>query len=482
MSDLKKKSLNALVWSFIDSFGVYFVRFGFTIAIARKLSPRDYGLAGMIAIFISFAALITESGFSMALIQKKDSNQKDYSTVFFFNVTAAIILYCILYFSSGLIADFYKEPIVKSITRVASLGVILGALITVHITILNKRLEFKKPALIRMIASLTSGVVGVVMAYTGFGVWALVYPSLIGSFISVILFWVFDKWKPSLVFSKTAFLSLYKYGINIFAQGFTSVILDQIYYPLIGKFYNATDLGFFSNANRFYQIFVRRITISYGRVAFPAFSSIQDKPEEFAVAYRKTSVSLAFVLLPFTAFLIVSAKPVILILLTNKWAQSIPYLQIYYFDGFFFPFLLLNQNILNAIGKSKLSLGIDTTKKIFVIAGVFIAVKIGIQALIISQVISTLLGFIVSMFFIKGNVLKQNMLKDILIIVITTVIFFALSLSLYNFIISNILLFITQTLLFLAYFVFHKYVHSNGYGYFSSFIKPMIPKQVQKFI
>ncbi|MGK9369484.1 lipopolysaccharide biosynthesis protein [Melioribacter sp. Ez-97] len=480
--DLKKKSLSALIWSFVDSFGVYVVRFGFTIAIARKLSPKDYGLAGMVTIFIALATLIAESGFSMALIQKKNSDQRDYSTVFFFNLIASIFLYIVLFFSAGLIANFYNEPIVKDITRVASIGVVFSALITVHITILTKNLEFKIPAFIRMCSALISGVLGVFMAYNGFGVWALVYPTLAGSLLSVLLFWIFNRWKPSMVFSIESFKLLYKYGVNIFAQGFTSILLDQIYYPLIGKFYSATELGYFSNADRFYQIFVRRITISYGRVAFPAFSSLQDKPIDFANAYRKTTISLAFILLPLTALLIVSAKPVILILLTNKWANSIPFLQLLYLDGFIFPFLLLNQNVLNALGKSKLSLIIDTVKKIFVIIGAFIAFKIGIQALIISQITSTAIGLLVSIFFIKENIIKQNLIYDLIIIIFTTLIFTLCSILVLNIILSNIVTVFIQILLFLMYFFTHKYLQSNGYKYFIKFISPIIPEPIQKYI
>lgn len=480
--DLKKKSLNALLWSFVDSFGVYFVRFGFTIAIARKLTPRDYGLTGMIAIFIAIATLITESGFSMALIQKKDSNQKDYSTVFFFNLAASVILYITLYFSAKLIADFYNEPIIKDITRIAALGIIFSALITVQITILTKNLEFKIPAFIRMISALTSGILGVILAYSGFGVWSLVYPTLVGSMLSATLFWIFNKWKPTFVISFDSFKSLYKYGVNIFAQGFTSILLDQIYYPLIGKFYSATELGYFSNADRFYQIFVRRITIAYGRVAFPAFSSIQDQALLFGTTYRKTSIALAFLLLPLTGLLIISAEPVVLILLTDKWANSIPYLQLLYFDGFVFPFLLLNQNVLNAIGQSKLSLLIDTAKKVFVVIGIFIALKIGIQALIASQVISTAIGLIVSIFFIRKNITKQQMLKDLIIIIISTLVFCLISIVILKAISSNITIVLFQSILFLSYFIVHKYLQSNGYKYFVSFFSGVLPKTIQKYI
>jgi len=477
-NNLKNSALIALFWSFIDSFGGYFVRFSFAIAIARELSPRIYGLSGMVAIFMALATLITESGFSMALIQKKDSDQKDYSTVFFFNLIASILLYVILFFSAGLIADFYNEPIVKDITRVASIGIVFSALITVQITILNKNLEFKIPAFIRMGEAFTSGIIGVIMAYNGFGVWSLVYPTLAGSVLSAVLFWIFNKWRPTLTFSIESFETLYRYGFNIFAQGFTSIILDQIYYPLIGKFYSATELGYFSNADRFYQIFVRRITISYGRVAFPAFSILQDKPVEFANAYRKTFISLAFILLPFTGLLIVSAKPVILILLTNKWANTIPFLQLLYLDGFFIPFLLLNQNVLNAIGKSKLSLVIDTSKKLLVITGVFIAFAISIQALIISQVVSTALGLLVSFFLIKNNMIKLNLIKDFAVIIFTTLVFCLASIVVLNVSSLNIVSVFAQILLFFAYFIAHKYLKTNGYKYFTAFVLPIIPKPI----
>jgi len=480
--DLKKKSLNALKWSFVDSFGVYFVRFGFTIAIARELTPRDYGLVGMIAIFISLAALITESGFSMALIQKKNSNQKDYSTVFFFSLAVSILMYVVLFFSSGLIAEFYNEPLLKDITRVAALGIVFSALITVHITILTKNLEFKIPAYIKMVSALLSGILGVILAYNGFGVWSLVYPGLVASMLTTCLFWIFNKWKPSLIFSLDSFKSLYKYGINIFAQGFTSILLDQIYYPLIGKFYSATELGLFSNADKFYQIFVRRITISYGRVAFPAFSTLQDKPVEFASTYRKTAIALAFILLPFTGLLIVSAKPVILILLTDKWSKSIPFLQLLYLDGFVFPFLLLNQNVLNAVGKSKLSLIIDTVKKVFVITGAFVAFKIGIQALILSQVISTAIGLLVSIFFIRNNIIHQKIFKELLPVISLTLIFVFISILFLKYTNTNILIVMLQGILFLSYFVLNRYLHTTAYQYFSSFLRPLFPVKLQKYL
>jgi len=480
--NLKQKSLKALIWSFIDSFGVYFVKFGFTIAIARKLEPRDYGLVGMIGIFIAISSLITEGGFSMALIQKKDTNQEDYSTVFFFNIGASLILYLVLFITSGLLADFYNEPMLKDITRIAAIGIILSALITVHVTILNKNLDFKHQALINMSSALTSGITGVTLAYRGFGVWSLVFQTLVGAILSVILFWSLTKWKPSLNFSLSSFKSLYKYGINIFAQGFTSIILDQIYYPLIGKFYNATQLGFFANADRFYQIFVRRITIAYGKVAFPAFSLLQDDSALFSTTYRKTTLSLAFILIPLTAFLIISAKPIILILLSSKWASSIPFLQLLYIDGFFFPFLLLNQNVLNALGKSRVSLKIDIFKKIIVVIGVFITFRIGVQALIISQVTSTVIGLLFSILFIKNNLIKQRLLKDLFPIINITICCFSFSIFIGNYLYSNIAILLFQILIFIFYLIISRLIKTNGYNYFISFIRPIIPIPIQKYI
>ena len=196
MESLKARTVRGIFWSFLDSFGVYLVKFGFSIVIARTLSPEDYGLMGMIVIFISLGQMIMQSGFSMALIQKKDSDTADLSTAFWFNVTAALLVYIVLFFSAGAIASFYGKPILISITRVAALGIILNALCSVQVSILTKRMDFRKLTWINLTGALISGTTGLIMALKGYAVWALVFQTLAGNLIYLIGLWISSGWRP----------------------------------------------------------------------------------------------------------------------------------------------------------------------------------------------------------------------------------------------------------------------------------------------
>ena len=199
MESLKTKTARGIFWSFLDSFGVYLVKFGFSIVIARTLSPEDYGLMGMIVIFISLGQMIMQSGFSMALIQKKDSDTADLSTAFWFNVITALVVYCILFFSSGAIAAFFQKPVLVNITRVAAIGIILNALCSVQVSILSKRMDFKKLTWINLAGALISGTTGLIMALQGYAVWALVFQTLAGNMIYLAGLWITSSWKPAFV-------------------------------------------------------------------------------------------------------------------------------------------------------------------------------------------------------------------------------------------------------------------------------------------
>ena len=277
MESLKKKAARGIFWSFLDLFGVYLIKFGFSIVIARTLSPEDYGLMGMIVIFIAIGQTIMQSGFSMSLVQKKDSDTTDLSTAFWFNVLTALIVYLILFFSADAIATFYKKPILVSITRVAAIGIILNSLCSVQVAILTKRMDFRKLTWINLPGALVSGVTGLILALKGFTVWALVFQTLAGNLFYLIGLWVFSSWKPELVFSLKSFKSLFKFGYKILLQGLTDVLFTKIYFPLIGKFYSASQLGFYTNADRFYDLLVRKTYYSFNRVMFPVFATIQDR-------------------------------------------------------------------------------------------------------------------------------------------------------------------------------------------------------------
>lgn len=412
MSSLKAKTTRGLFWSFIDSFGVYLIKFFFSIAIARTLSPGDYGIMGMIIIFLSLGSLFSEGGFSMALVQKKEIDDRDLSTVFWFNVTAGLIIYALLFSGANAIAGFFGTPQLVNVTRVAALVIVLNALVTVQSVQLARLMQFRKQAAINLISALASGITGIILALTGFGVWALVFQTVAGSTVNMAGLWITSRWRPLAVFSRRSFGSLSGYGYKIFLQGLGDVIFTRVYFPLIGKFFSVEQLGFYSNSNRFYDLFVRQISSSVNRVAFPAFSSIQEERKRFADNYSKSFGILAFAMSFLMVMLIVSASQFVGIFLGDKWMPAVPLMIVFFIEGFYFPLHMLNQNLLSALGLSGKALTADIIKKGLTLISIIICFRYGIKALIIGQIISTLLSFILSSFFI----LKQLALSPVTIL------------------------------------------------------------------
>ncbi|MHC1731133.1 MAG: lipopolysaccharide biosynthesis protein [Bacteroidales bacterium] len=394
MESLKTRTARGMFWSFLDSFGVYLVRFGFSIVIARTLSPEDYGLMGMIVIFIALGQMLMQGGFSMALIQKKDSDETDFSTVFWFNAATAVVVYIILFFSAGAIASFFGKPVLVSITRVAAIGIILNALSSVHVSLLTKKMDFRKLTWINLSGAVISGSTGLVMALKGFEVWALVFQTLAGNLISLAGLWISSGWRPRLVFGLDSFRSLFSFGYKVLLQGLTDVIFTRIYFPLIGKLFPVAQLGFYTNASRFHEIFIRQTANSVTRVIFPAFSTIQDEREKFSSNYIKSFNMLALLMFLGSLVLIVSSRPFVSLALTDKWLPAVPFMQIFFIEGFFFPLMMFNQNILYSAGLGSAALRIDLGRKAVILVGIIILYRYGIEALIAGQVASTLLALL----------------------------------------------------------------------------------------
>jgi len=396
MESLKARTTRGLFWSFLDSFGVYIVKFGFSVVIARTLSPDDYGLMGMILIFIAMGQVIMQSGFSAALVQKKDTDANDLSTAFWFNVIAGVTVWVILFFSAGAIAEFFDRPILVTVTRVASLGIILNSLSSVHVAILTRELNFRRQTWINLVGTLISGITGVTLALMGYEVWALVFQTLAGNLIYMAGLWVTSKWRPLFVFDMKSFRSLFGFSYKILLQGIMDVIFTKAYFPLIGKMFAAPQLGFYTNANRFYELFIRQSSVSVTRVLFPAFSSVQDDRERFNMNYLRSFNMIAMLMFAATVILIISSRPFIALALTEKWLPAVPYMQLFFTEGFFFPLLIFNQNILLSAGRSGLSLKIDIIRKAVILLSILIVWRVGIEALIIGQVAATVVALVLS--------------------------------------------------------------------------------------
>lgn len=396
MEGLKAKTTRGLVWSLLDSFGVYLVKFGFSIIIARTLSPDDYGLMGMILIFIAMGQVLTQSGFPAALVQKKDVTANDYYTTFWFTVLAGITVWIILFFSAGPIARFFDRPLLTAVTRVASLGIVINALGSVHVAILTRDLNFRRQTWLNLIGTVVSGVTGLTMALRGYAVWALVFQTLAGNLIYIAGLWITSKWRPLFVFDLNSFRSIFSFSYKILLQGIMDVIFTKVYFPLIGKMYAALQLGYYTNASRFHELFIKQSSVSVTRVIFPAFSSVQDDRERFNKNYLSSFNMLAMIMFAGTVMLIICSRPFISLALTEKWVPAVPYLQLFFTEGFFFPLLIFNQNILLSAGRSGLSLKIDIIRKAVILLSILLVWRVGIEALIAGQVAATAIALVIS--------------------------------------------------------------------------------------
>lgn len=422
MSSLKKKTARGLIWSFTDSFGVYLIKFGFSIAIARALSPDDYGIMGLIVIFISLGQVFAQAGFPMALINKKEAGSSDFSTVFWFNIVTGAIIYVVLFLTAPLVAGFYDQEIIISVIRVSALSIVLSSFSGVQLTLLSKEMNFRRQALINLFSALMSGICGITLALKGYEVWALVFQSLTGSIISSLGLWIFSSWKPEFLFSFTSFKSLFNYGYKVFLQGLGDVLFTKIYFPLIGKLFPVAQLGYYTNASRFNDIFIRQTSNAFTQVIFPAFSSIQDEKERFSNNYLSAFRMLSAFMYLGSLLLIILSRSFVTVALTDKWLPAVPLMIVFFFEGFFFPLFIFNQNILLSVGRSGLSLKIDIFKKAATLASIIITFRYGIRAMIIGQVTATAITFLISVSGIikVQDVSSKRMIDPLIKIILIT--------------------------------------------------------------
>jgi O-antigen/teichoic acid export membrane protein len=444
---LKEKTINAAIWSTIERFGQQGLKFIVTIILARLLGPYEFGLIGMITIFITVSEIFVNSGLGVALIQKKNTDDKDFSTVFYFNLLVSIILYLVLYFSSPLISRFYSEPKLILITRVLTLIIIINAFSTIHLTKLKKILNFKKITKVSIISSVLSGVIGITLALSNFGIWSLVFYHISYRLFRAILFWVYDNWHPSFEFSIMAFKDLFNYSSKLLLSALLNRFFIDIYNVIIGKFFSAASLGFYDRAKKLQMLALRNLSATTQAVTFPALSLVQDDKERLQRGYRKIFEMAAFINFSIMSLMIVIAKPLIILLLTDKWIQVIPYLQLLCIVGITYPLQALNLNVLKVKGRSDLFLLLEIIKKVFIIIAIVIGYRYGIEGLIIGQIITSIISYFINSYF-SGKFIDFSTSKQIytlfpylMITSIVGVFIFILTNMLFN---TNILLLTSQ--------------------------------------
>ena len=397
MSDnLKQKTISGVSWSFVDQILTRGVNFVVGIILARLLSPTDYGLVGMLGVFIAISQLFIDGGLTSALIRTKNPSEKDFSTVYIINLTLSVLFYTILFFCSPLVANFYGQPILKPLMRVIALLLVIGSLSSVQSTLLTIRIDFRTKTYISVITVIVSGAVGIVCAYKGMGVWALVAHSLASTIMACILTLVFVHWFPKLVFSKESFKRLFSYSSKLLAASCISVVYDNVYPLVIGKRFTAADVGQYSRAGQFPGVANDTIVGTLNRVAFPILSQVQDNDERLLRVYDKYIQLTCFAVFPILMGLCGCAKPLVSFLLTDKWLACVPLMQILCFSKLLNGVTIINLNLLYVKGRSDLVLRLELIKKTIAFAILFISMLFDLKAmcygLVIYSVIATYLN------------------------------------------------------------------------------------------
>ena len=387
------------MWSTIEKVLVKGSTFFIGIILARLLSPSDYGLIGMLSIFISLSTIFIESGFAKALIQKQDRTELDFSTTFLFNLGSAFIIYGIFYAIAPWIASFYEAPQLSSLLRVLSLNIIIGSLNIVQRAKLMIAMNFKTLAKVNFWGTLTGGVLGIYMAYQGYNVWALVGQSISSTATMAILFFYYTKWKPAFLFSLQSFKTLFGFGSKLLITGTITTIFNNITIIAIGKLYKSNELGFYTRASQFTEMIAWTINDVLGNVTFPVLSELQKQRERMIEIYRKSLFYTSLVIFPIMILLAVLAKPLVIVLLTEKWLPSVPLIQILCFARMLTPLSAINMNLLNAIGRSDLFMKADLSKLPIGLIILIITIPMGVKTIVIGNLISTIICFFINTYY-----------------------------------------------------------------------------------
>lgn len=344
--------VKSFLWTALESYSSQGIAFIVSIFMARVLAPADYGIIGIIGVFLALSDIFIDSGFSNALINKQNCTKADFSTVFYTNIVISLVFFAILFFCAPLIASFYKNPVLVWTTRAMALTFVISSFGAVSMTILTKELRFKAKAMITFIVSCISGFIGIYLAYNGWGVWALVWQAVISCAIRVVVSVVYVRWKPILKFSRSSFVELFKFGSNLLGSNILFTLYNNAYSLVIGKAFNATQLGYFSRAEGYAKLIPSNISGILTKIMFPILSKIKDNDEELIRLHHLFIIVTSAFIFPGCLFLAGLASPLIYLLITEKWMPVVPLLQILCFAGILDHFGSINSNFILSKGKS----------------------------------------------------------------------------------------------------------------------------------
>lgn len=399
---LKQKAASGMVWTALQKYSTMGIQFISGIILARLLTPYDYGCIGMLTIFMSLAESFIDGGFGSALIQKKLPSQEDYSTIFFWNLGMAALMYAILFICAPAIARFYNTPLLSPVLRVQGIVLFVYAFNIVQRNQLKKKLNFKVLSIVTITTSIIALVITIYMAYKGFGVWALVTQHIITAAIPAIVFWFFIKWRPIWVFSWKSFRELFGFGFYMFLTSILNKFGTQIQGLLIGKIYNPSTMGYYSKALGTEKLASHSISGIMTQVTYPLYAEVQDDKALMINMIKRLTMTLAYVTFPLMFILLLCAKPLYVLLYSDRWLQSVPYFQVLCIAGLASCLISVNTQPIAAIGKSRTMFVWTVIKRFFGISFVVIGLLFwGMKGLLVGVVLNTWFSYLVNIWLVS---------------------------------------------------------------------------------
>lgn len=478
--NIKNEVISSLIWKFLERIGTQGVQFIVSIILARLLLPSDYGVVSMILVFTAIANVFIQTGFSTSLIQKKDSDELDFSSVFYISLLIAAICYVILFFAAPIIASFYNMPAITSILRVISLTLFFGAINSVQNAKIAKEMKFKKLFLSSLVAILISGTTGVLMAYKGFGPWALVGQQIANSIATTIILWFTSSWQPKLMFSINRVKSLLSYGWKILCSALLDTIYQNIYNLVIGKFYSSSTLGNYNKGEQFPKLIAVNVDGAISSVMLPAYSKQQDRKDKLKKMVRRSIVTSSLLLFPMMFGLAAVAETVVKVLLTENWLGCVPFMQLLCIVYALYPINTANLQVIKALGKSDYFLKLEIIKKVIGLFALIVTLPFGVLQMAIGQVLVAILSTFINAFpnrkLLNYNYFEQ--IKDLFPSLIISIIMFIIVYS-FNFINLNMyILLIIQILVgVIIYFGLAYIFKLESLNYMIEILKSFLKKK-----
>ncbi len=469
-----KSVLSNFIWRFLERCGAQGVTLIVSIVLARLLDPNVYGTIALVTIFTTIMQIFVDSGMGNALIQKKDADDLDFSSVFYFNIVMCSVLYLIMFFLAPFIAKFYKIPELTAVVRVLSLILVISGVKNVQQAYVSRHLMFKRFFFATLGGTIGAAVIGILMAYFGFGVWALVAQMLFNTTIDTLILWITVKWRPKKMFSMQRLKSLFSYGWKLLISALLDTVYNNIRQLIIGKVYTKSDLAYYNNGKKYPEYLVSNINTAIDSVLLPTMSNEQNHPERVKSMTRRAIKTATFIIMPLMVGFAVCSRQLVSLILTDKWLPSVPFMQIFCISFAFYPIHTANLNAIKAMGRSDLFLKLEIIKKSIGVVTIIIAIKFGVMAMAYSMLITSFISQVVNSFPNKKllNYSYLEQLKDMLPQIILSLVMGAIVYAVTFLKLSSVITLVIQIPVgVVVYWVGSKLFHIESYEYIVGMLK-----------